>query len=66
MLFSADEDDEICILDPSWTSKKFNKWIKKGLVRKEGTLVYVTAEVLEAERKHESVGYFVFRRKKVR
>ena len=64
VLISADEDDEICVLDPSWTSKKFNKWVKKGLVRTEDTLVYIKPEVLDAERKNESVDYFVFRRKK--
>ncbi len=66
VLISADEEDEICVLDPSWTSKKYTKWIKQGLVRGEGTLVYTTPEVLAAERKNESVGYFVFRRKRTK
>ena len=62
-LIAADED-EICVLDPSWTSKKYTKWVNEGLVRTEGTMVYVTPAVLSAERKYESVDYFVFRRKK--
>lgn len=66
VLISADEDDEICVLDPSWTSQKYTKWAKQGLVRTEGTLVYATPQVLDAERKKESVDYFVFRRKKVK
>lgn len=64
VLIAADEDDEICILDPSCASKKYTKWINEGLVRAEGTMVYTTPEVLSAERKHESIDYFVFSRKK--
>ena len=66
VLISADEEDEICVLDPHWTSGKFTKWEKKGLVRTDGTLVYVTPQVLDAERKNKSVDYFIFRRKKVK
>ena len=66
VLISADEDDEICILDPHWTSQNFKKWEKAGLVRTEGTLLYVTPEVLDAERKKEAVCYFIFRRKKAK
>ena len=63
-LISADENDEICILDPSWTSQKYKKWIKKGLVRAEGTMIYTTPEILMGERKYESADFFIFRRKK--
>ena len=54
---------EVCILDPSWTSKKFVKWEKEGLVRTEGTLVYTTPEVLDGETKKTGIRYYIFRRK---
>ena len=66
VLIAADETDEICVLDPSWTSQKYTKWAKQGIVRQDGTLVYVTPQVLDAERKNKSVDYFVFRRKKAK
>jgi hypothetical protein len=50
-------------LDPYWETGKFDKWIKEGLVRVDGKLVYTTPEVLEGERKPDSIGYFIFRRK---
>ena len=56
--------DEVCILDPSWTSKKFTKWEKEGLVRLEGTLVYTTPEILHNERNTFVPAYYIFRRKK--
>ena len=55
--------DEVCILDPSWTSKKFKQWEKEGLVRTEGTLVYTTPEILHNESKTSSPPYYIFRRK---
>ena len=54
---------EICILDPSWRSDKYTKWIKEGLVRAEGTLVYTSPEVLDAEGKRSEFRYYIFRRK---
>lgn len=56
--------DEVCILDPGWTSKKFPKWEKEGLVRTEGTLVYTTPEILHNEGKTTAPTYYIFRRKK--
>lgn len=56
--------DEVCILDPSWTSKKFTKWEKEGLVRLDGTLVYTTPEILHNERNTAVPSYYIFRRKK--
>ena len=56
--------DEVCILDPSWTSKKFTKWEKEGLVRTEGTLVYTTPEILHNEGKTSDPAYYIFRRNK--
>lgn len=55
--------DEVCILDPSWTSKKFTKWEKEGLVRLDGTLVYTTPEILHNERNTTVPAYYIFRRK---
>lgn len=63
-LIAAGEDDEIAVLDPSWTSKKYKKWVKEGLVREDGTIVYVSPEVLHAERDPNWTTYFIFRRKK--
>ncbi len=63
-LMAADENDEITVLDPSWTSKKYKKWVKEGIVREEGTIVYASAEVLHAERNPRWMTYFIFRRKK--
>lgn len=62
-LVSANENDEICVLDPSWTSKKFRKWVNAGLVRTEGSFVYVTPEVLHAETNPNWTTYFIFRHK---
>lgn len=62
MVFAATKD-EVCILDPSWTSKKFVKWEKEGLVRTEGTLVYTTPEVLDGETRQDRTHYYIFRRK---
>ena len=55
--------DEVCILDPSWTSGKFTKWEKAGLVRTEGTLVYTSPTVLHNESKTTSAPYHIFYRK---
>lgn len=55
--------DEVCILDPNWTSKNFKKWEKEGLVRMEGTLVYTTPEILHNETKTVWPGYYIFRRR---
>lgn len=63
-LMAADENDEITVLDPSWTSKKYKKWTKEGLVREEGTVVYVMPEILHAERNPRWTTYFIFSRKK--
>ena len=56
--------DEVCIFDPSWSSKKFTKWEKEGLVRLDGTLVYTTPEILHNERNTFVPSYYIFRRKK--
>ena len=58
--------EEVCILDPNWTSKNFKKWEKEGLVRMEGTLVYTTPEILHNEVKTIWPGYYIFRRKKIK
>ena len=63
-LVAADENDEITVLDPSWRAKKFNKWVKAGLVREEGNVLYVTPEVLHAETNPKWTTYFIFSRKK--
>ena len=62
-LIGADET-EICVMDPSWTSQKYTKWVKEGLVRTKGTLVYAAPEVIHAERNPRWTTYFIFRRKK--
>lgn len=64
MVMIAATKEEVCILDPSWTSKKFRKWEKEGLVRTEGTLVYTTPEVLHDEGIQIHPRYYIFRRKK--
>lgn len=65
VLIAVDDKDEICILDPNWTSKTFPKWEKQGLVRTEGTLVYTSPEVLHQEvKKLGDPSYSIFRRKK--
>ena len=63
-LMAADENDEITVLDPSWTSKKYKKWVKEGIVREEGSIVYAAADVVHAERNPRWTTYFIFRRKK--
>ena len=64
VLIAADEQDEICILDPNWTSKTFPKWEKQGLVRTDGTLVFTTPAVLHQEgKKLGDPTYYIFRRK---
>ena len=55
--------EEVCILDPSWTSKKFIKWEKEGLVRTEGTFVYIAPEILHNEGIQIYPRYYIFRRK---
>lgn len=65
VLIAADDKDEICILDPNWTSKSFPKWEKQGLVRTEGTLVYTSPAVLHQEgKKLGDPTYYIFHRKK--
>lgn len=65
VLIAADDKDEICILDPNWTSKTFPKWEKQGLVRTEGTLVYTSPAVLHQEgKKLGDPTYYIFHRKK--
>lgn len=65
VLIAADDKDEICILDPNWTSKTFPKWKKQGLVRTEGTLVYTSPAVLHQEgKKLGDPTYYIFHRKK--
>ncbi len=63
-LLAADENDEITVLDPSWTAKKFKRWVKEGVVREEGNVVYVTPEILHAETNPKWTTYFIFSRKK--
>ena len=63
-LMAADENDEITVLDPSWNSKKYKKWVKEGLVREDGTVIYVSPQILHAERNPRWMTYFIFRRKK--
>ena len=63
-LRAADENDEITVLDPSWNSKKYKKWAKEGLVREDGTVIYVSPQILHAERNPRWMTYFIFRRKK--
>ena len=63
-LMAADENDEITVLDPSWTSKKYKKWVKEGIVREEGTIIYAAADVVHAERNPRWMTYFIFRHKK--
>lgn len=64
MVMIAATKEEVCILDPSWTSRKFGKWEKEGLVRTEGTLVYISPEVLHNEGIQIHPRYYIFRRKK--
>ena len=65
VLIAVDGKDEICILDPNWTSKTFPKWEKEGLVRTEGTLVYTSPEVLHQEvKKLGDPSYSIFSRKR--
>ena len=64
-LISADAE-EICVLDPSWNSKKYTKWVKEGLVREEGTMVYVTPQVLDDEGTRKETRFFIFYRKKTK
>ena len=64
MVMIAATKEEVCILDPSWTSKKYGKWEKEGLVRTEGTLVYTAPETLHNEGIQIHPRYYIFRRKK--
>lgn len=64
MVMIAATKEEVCILDPSWTSKKYGKWEKEGLVRTAGTLVYTAPETLHNEGIQIHPRYYIFRRKK--
>ena len=64
MVMIAATKDEVCILDPDWTAKSFPKWEKEGLVRTEGTFVYIAPEVLHSEGIQIHPKYYIFRRKK--
>ena len=64
MVMIAATGDEVCILDPDWTSKNFKKWETEGLVRMDGTLVYTSPETLHNEGIQIHPRYYIFRRKK--
>ena len=64
MVMIAATREEVCILDPAWTSKKFVKWEKEGLVRTQDKLVYTSPEVLHNEGIQKLPRYYIFRRKK--
>lgn len=63
MVMIAATEKEVCILDPSWTSKKYKKWEQAGLVRTDGTLVYTAPETLHNEGIQIHPRYYIFRRK---
>jgi hypothetical protein len=63
MVMIAATEQEVCILDPSWTSTKFKKWEQAGLVRTNGTLVYTAPETLHNEGIQILPRYYIFRRK---
>lgn len=61
LLVSADED-EVCVLDPSWRPDKFHEPGRPGKVRLDGKFVYCTTEVLHQETDDRSPRYHLFQR----
>lgn len=63
ILMIAATKKEVCILDPSWRSEKYARWLKQGVVRAEGTMVYTTPQVLDDCASRTKPRYYIFRRK---
>ncbi|MCI6639585.1 MAG: hypothetical protein MSH10_02150 [Pygmaiobacter massiliensis] len=63
-VISADADDELCVLDPSWRQDKWEEPGRPGKVRMEGKFVYCTPQVLAKDAENRSPSYYLFSRKK--
>lgn len=62
-VISADENNELCVLDPSWRTDKFDEPGRPGKVRLAGKFVYCTPEVLAKDAENRSPAYYLFARK---
>ncbi len=61
---SIDEDNDICILDPSLTPEKFEEEGRQGKVTVQTPFVYCKPELLVEEAVTRRTPYHLFRRKK--
>ena len=68
LIISAAED-EICILDPNWSEKKYAAAAEAGLIRMDGCFLYAPGELLHRETMVpnpdylDKPGYYLFRRR---
>lgn len=53
---------EFCLLDPSWTSEKYQAEPRRSRVRQEGKKLYASADVLEQDTANRSPAYYLFYR----
>ncbi len=54
---------ELCILDPSYKTDKFNEDGRRGLIRKIPPYLYCAPEVLVRDTENRTPGYYLFSRK---
>lgn len=59
----ASNQGEICVLDPSWRSDKFEEPGRPGKVRLDGKLVYCSSDILDRDADNRSPRYYLFWRK---
>lgn len=62
-IISADEKNELCVLDSWLTYDRIKKYEDEGRVRRKGNLLFCSLETMELEAADRSPSYFLFRRK---
>ena len=63
MVMVSATKDEVCILDPNWSVKKYKKWADLGYVKMKDRFLYTTPEILHNEGIQGLPRYYIFRRK---
>ena len=62
-MLSVGKNGEYCILDPALKEGKFDREGRRGKVRVEGEMCFVSAEIVAEETANRDPGYYLFRRK---
>jgi hypothetical protein len=63
MVMVSATKEEVCILDPNWSVKKYKKWADQGYVKMKDRFLYTTPEILHNEGIQGLPRYYIFRRK---